>query len=94
MGCNYELHSIRTLTDKGEKCTTLAVKALHGCTHSYTVMPVIFKNGVFFPKILICFQELNGTFGPIVQKSLDVKKNIMVTCSRSGKLSKSHIKWW
>jgi hypothetical protein len=93
-GCNYEFHSIRTLSDKGEKCTVLAVKALYDCTHSYTVMPVIFKSGDIFPKILICFQEINGKFGPIVEKNLVLRDNIMLTCSRSGKMTKYHIKWW
>ena len=68
--CNYEFLSTRTLTDKGEKCTILTVKALCDCSHSYTVMPVIFKNGRIFPKILIFFQEINGKFGPIVEIKL------------------------
>jgi hypothetical protein len=94
MGCNYEFHSLRTLTDMGERTTVLTVKALYDCTHSYIVMPVLQKDGSIFPKILICFQEKDGKFGPIVSKSIVNRDNIIITCSRSGKLSKSHMKWW
>ena len=57
-------------------------------------MPVIIKNGKFYPKILTCFQEKTGRFGPQVGPSIENKEYIIVTCSSSGKLSKSHIKWW
>lgn len=79
---------MRTLTDKGETTTSLSVKALFDCTHSYTVMPVITSEGKFYSKILICFQEKNGVLGPIVKKSLISCPNILVTCSHSGKLTK------
>ena len=67
MGCNYEFHSTRTLSNIGERTTVLAVRALYDCTHSCTVMPVIFRDGTIFTKIFICFQEKNGKFGPIVE---------------------------
>ena len=83
---------MRTLTDRGEKTTILAVKALFDCTHSYTVMPILFKNGKFFSKILICFQDKDGKFGTIVESRIRSRSNIELTCSTSGKLTKSHMK--
>ncbi len=55
--CNYEYHSLRTLSITGEKCTPLRVNALFDCTHSYTVMPVLKQNGEFFPKIYNMFSR-------------------------------------
>ena len=57
-------------------------------------MPVAFKNGKIFPKILICFQEKTGKLGPIVKKKIIHIDNIVLTASRSGKLSTFHVQWW
>ena len=93
-GCNYEYHSLRTLSDKGEKCTVLSVKALFNCTHSYTVMPVLYKSGDIFPKIFICFQESAGKLSKRVLDKIVLHDNIAITCSKSGKLTKTHIAYW
>ena len=42
-----------------------------------------------------CFQEPTGRLGPRIRKSIyQAKKNIHVTCSKSSKLTKSHIQYW
>jgi hypothetical protein len=79
MGCNYEFHSLRTLIEMGERTTVLAVKALYDCTHSYTVTPVLQKDGLIFPKVLTCFEEKDGKFEPIVPNSIVNRDNAYVS---------------
>ena len=91
---NYEMQSLRTLSYQGERCTALQAKVINDMTHSYTLMPVFCSDGIFYPKILICLQETNNKFGPIVTKNLLPRENIELVCSTSGKLHKPHIKSW
>lgn len=88
------MNSKRTLTFKGEKYVQTLVKAINDVTHSYTLMPILGMDGKIKGKTLICLQEVNGKFGPIVKQQLIHRSNILLTCSKSGKLTKSHIKWW
>lgn len=44
------------------------------------------------PVVFLCMQETTGKFGPVVQKNINKLtaefKNIVVSCSKSGKLTK------
>lgn len=92
MSFNKELHSTRTLSYKNEKDTYLAVKSLNNCTHSYTVRPTITINGELCDKFLLCLYEPTGKIGPRV--NYFNAPNVVVTFSKSGKLSKGHVKYW
>jgi hypothetical protein len=63
-------------------------------THSYTIMPIISMSGKLIGPVFICLQEPSGKLGPRVKKSIYQASNIHTTCSKSGKLTKTHIKYW
>jgi len=95
-GFNYELSSGRTLSDKGEKETFAMVQSVNSLTHSYTVQVLISNDGYLAPKLFICFQEAGGKFGPRVQERVRESQptNVVVTCTTSGKLTKSSLGFW
>jgi hypothetical protein len=91
-GFNYEMYSQRTLSDVGESKTEVSATSLNALTHSYTIQPVISFEGKLVGKLLLCLQETNGKFGPIVEQGLFQPNNIEIVCSSSGKMNKSLIK--
>ena len=82
------------MTFKGEKSVQTLVKAINDFTHSYALMPIFGMDGKIKGKTLICLQEVNGQFGPIFKQQLIHRSNIFLTCTKPGKRTKSHIKWW
>ncbi|CAF2033758.1 unnamed protein product [Rotaria magnacalcarata] len=90
---NYGNPSTRMLTRTGEKTTMCSVKSMNAVTHSYTIMPIINMLGELVGPVFICLQEPNGRLGPRVKPSIYSSANIHVTCSKSGKLTKSHIQY-
>lgn len=44
--------------------------------------------------VFVCLQEPTGRLGPRVKQSLYQANNIHVTCSKSGKLTKTHMRHW
>lgn len=66
-------------------------KDLKKITHSYTAQYAMTLSGKLLPRVYVCLQESNGSFGPRIQKSVDeysVKyKNVITTSSKSGKLT-------
>ena len=95
-GFNYELVSGRTLSDRGEKETFAMVQNINSLTHSYTIQELISNDGHLAPKLFICFQEASGEFGPRVNERVRASQpnNIVVTCTTSGKLTKSALGFW
>lgn len=87
-GFNYELSPLRSLSFTGEKTTTSHVISMHSASHSYTIQPCITMSGQLLPKLLICLQEPNGEFGPIVRAQLPQYPNVLITCSKSGKMTR------
>ncbi|CAF1673171.1 unnamed protein product, partial [Adineta ricciae] len=77
-GIQFELHSNRTLSHKGEKVTTGTVRSINATTHSYTVQPTITLDGQLLSPLYLCLKEPNG----------------LITCSSSGKLSTSLVEYW
>jgi hypothetical protein len=91
---NYEKFSTRTLSRVGEKSTTGRIVSSSAFTHSYTIMPTINADGKIVGPVFVCLQEPTGKLGPRVLKSIYKASNIHITCSKSGKLTKSHIQYW
>ena len=95
VGFSYELLNIRTLSHKGERRTTLtAVSPKNKATHSYTAQYMISLEGKIVGKPFICLQEPAGKFGPRVHEKLFAAPNLSITCSKSGKLTKTHVKYY
>ena len=78
----------------GEKTTKGQVKSMNAVTHSYTIMPIISLAGKLIDPGFICSREPTGKLGPRVKQSLYQANNIHVTCSKSGKLTKTHVQYW
>lgn len=97
-GCQIQSSCQRTYTFKGEKITNVAYDNLSKTTHSYTAQYTVTLEGKLLPKVFICLQETNGVFGPRVQeqvnKIVDELGNVVVTCSKSGKLSTTLYKYY
>src|SRR5271170_4941241 len=98
MGFNKELHSTRTLSHVGEKHTLLQVRFLNATTHSYTIQTVISLDGRLIGQVFLCLQEptgrINGSIGPMIDRTITQASNVMLTCSTSGKLTKTHVRYW
>lgn len=81
----------RTYSHKGEKTTLVATKNVSKTSHSYTAQYTITLDGSLIGKVFLCMQEINEKFGPRVQETVNSLaeefKNVVVTCSKSGKLS-------
>lgn len=93
-GHDYEYHSTRTLSNTGEKDTSLIIDSQNSCTRSYTIQPILGYDGRLGKKLYVCLQEPSGRMGPIVEETYHRAPNLEVTCSSSSKLHKSHVKHW
>jgi hypothetical protein len=67
---------------------------MNAATHSYTIIPSISMVGKLIGPVFICLQEPTGKIGPRIKQSIYQASNIHVTCSKSGKLTKTHIQYW
>ena len=94
VGIEKELHSTRTFSIQGEKKTFGSVLLKNATTHSYTVQPTISLDGKLVGPMFLCLQEPNGRMGDIVKRNLFEPKNVVITCSSSGKLTSSLVKYW
>ena len=94
MAFSYENPSKRTLTIADEKATLGQIKSMNALTHSYTIMPMISMTGKLIGPVFICLQGQTGKLEPRVKRSPYRANNIHVTCSKSGKLTKTHIQYW
>ncbi len=90
-GINYETYSQRTLANIGES-TEVSANSLNAMSHSYSIQPVMSFEGKLVGKLLLCLQEINSKFGPIVENQLFKANNIQLVCSSSGKMTKELIK--
>jgi hypothetical protein len=93
-GFNREIHSGKTLGFLGSNQVEEVVQSISVTTHSYTIQPTISKDGKLLSPLFIDLQEPEGKFSPRVQQELFSAPNIYVTASRSGKLTKYHLKVW
>ena len=93
-GFNYIVHTNRTLSYTGERTTHGAVSSVNALTHSYAIQPILSMKGELVGKLYVNLQEKENQFGPRVARDLPVFENLYVTCSKSGKLTKSLVKEW
>ena len=93
-GFSYEIHSGRTLDDKGKKRVEAVAKSLSSLTHSYTIQPTISADGRLLSPLYIVLQEKDGKFPAKFDPKKDVPKNIFLQASSSGKLTKQHLLNW
>ncbi|CAF1148820.1 unnamed protein product [Rotaria sordida] len=89
IGIELEPHGNRTLTYSGEKSTWGSVRSLGAATHTYTIQPTITMDGSVLNPLYMCLKEPSGRIGDNVKKNLFHAKNIVLTCSKSGKLTSS-----
>ncbi|CAF3032526.1 unnamed protein product [Rotaria sp. Silwood2] len=94
VGIEREQHSTRTLSFQGEKKTYGIVSSKNATSHSYTLQPTISLAGQLVGPIYLCLQENQGKMGDIVKSRLFVPKNVVITCSSSGKLTSSLVSYW
>jgi len=95
VGFCYELIDGRTLSWKGEHRTFgCGFSPKNKATHSYTVQYIISMDGSIVGNAFVCLQEPTGRLGPRVEETLFAAPNISLTCSVSGKLTKSHVKYY
>lgn len=99
-GFSYEITNLRTLSFAGERTTSLNIQSHNDITHSYTIQPLISRDGHIVGPLLICLKEntVNGEFGPRIgphMKDLEAQyKNIKIISSKSGKMSSNLIRLW
>lgn len=97
-GFAYELTAERTLSWGGERDTVVQVDQPNKATHSFTIIPIITRDGRAIGPLLICLQEPNGRFGPRVgpevQRLESLYANIQVICSSSGKMTTNLMHDW
>lgn len=84
----------RTLSHTGEKYTDVAVRSMNPLTHSYTIQPVINMQGQLLSPLFIVLKETAGEFGPRILPNLPEFPNLVVKCSKSGKLDGHLFKDW
>jgi len=81
----------RTYTHTNEKTVELFIGDLNKTTHSYTAQYALTQSGILLNKVFVCLQEPGDKFGERVQievdKLLQLCKNVVVVCSKSGKLT-------
>ncbi|XP_070171198.1 uncharacterized protein [Polyergus mexicanus] len=91
-GCQNQTIYNRSLDFQGAKTVFVKKQSSNKITHSYTAQYSITASGKLLPRVFLRLQEPTNKFGPIVTKTvkkLEAElKNVVVTCSKSGKLTK------
>jgi hypothetical protein len=93
-GVQIEMVGNRTLSFKGEKNTFGKVRSLFNTSHSYTVQFIVSLAGQPVGPCYLCLKEKNGRMSENIKTNLFQAANVIVTCSESGKLSSSLVKYW
>ena len=94
VGINLEVVGHRTLTYVGEQSTWGSVRSASNTSHSYTIQSTIALNGTVFGPLYICLKGPSGHLSERVKRNLFNAKNIVLTCSKSGKLTSSLLTYW
>ncbi|CAF3433201.1 unnamed protein product [Rotaria sp. Silwood2] len=93
-GLEIEMVGNRILSFKGEKATFGKVRSIHNKSHSYTIQFIISLTGQPIGTCYLCLKEKNGYMSDNIKKNLFQAFNVTITCSKSGKLSSSLVKYW
>ncbi|RWS08713.1 uncharacterized protein B4U79_11465, partial [Dinothrombium tinctorium] len=94
VGFQYEFVSKRTLEKSGTKQVITNVQSKNKTKHSYTVLPLITKDGELLSPLYICLMKTGGKFGKNVQNSLPNYTNVFIDCSSSGKMTILNVENW
>ncbi|CAF3058441.1 unnamed protein product [Rotaria sp. Silwood2] len=94
VGINFELYDNRTLTYMGEQSTWSSVRSVYNTTHSYTIQNTITMRGTVFGPLYLCLKEQTGHMSDKIKENLFHAQNVVVTCSKSGKLTSSLVTYW
>lgn len=91
--CEYRVNVSRTYTHTGEKLVQLYIGDLNKVSDLYTAQYSMTKSGKLLNKVFVCLQEFIDSFALRVQKDvnelLKLCKDVVVICSKSGKLTTS-----
>ena len=93
-GLQIEMVGNRTLSFKGEKTTFGKVRSVYNTSHSNTVQFIVSLTGQPIGPCFLCLKERNGYMSNNIKNNLFQASNVVVTCSKSGKLSSSLVKYW
>jgi hypothetical protein len=93
-GFNIEMHTGRTLAERGSKSVEAVVQSITATTHSYTIQPTLSAAGELMSPLFVCLKETKGSLGPLVQKHMFRPPNVYIAASKSGKLTKNLVIQW
>lgn len=97
-GHKYEISNIRSLGRRGSRNHEIRIDSANKNTHSYTIQPIIGRDGYPRGRLLICFRKPRDDFGPEVARkvrNLEAElQNVMAIASKSGKMTGSHTREW
>jgi hypothetical protein len=94
---SYEIVNRRTLDFIGERDVQININSANDMTHSYTIQPIISRDGRLVGPLLICLQEARGLgvrVRPRVEELVREYGNIQVYWSSSGKMDSGLILRW
>lgn len=92
-GHKYEISNLRSLTRRGTRDHVLAIDSVNKNRHSYTIQPIMSRDGRLRGKLLVCFHESKDEFGVDVEKKVEKLEkelgNLVVVPSKSGMMSRN-----
>lgn len=93
-GYACELKFDYTLECKGTRYIKEKIDSKNATTHSYTSLPLVSQTGDFVLPHLIILQEVGGKFGPQVERRMFQHPDLLIMCSKSGKMTKFILGEW
>lgn len=103
-GHRYEISNLRSLARRGSRDHVLSIDDVNKNTHSYTIQPMLGRDGRLRGKLLICFRETQSrnrpqdTFGERVAQRVEALErelgNVVAYASKSGKMSRRLTDRW
>lgn len=93
-GMQMELKPNFTLETAGTRYVQEKIDSKSATTHSITLFPFFGHDGYCVLPILIILQEPKGVFGPRVQNTMYTHPDLLIECSKSGKITKQILARW
>lgn len=97
VGFTYEIDTQRTLDWKGNRDTIIIPNQRGHQTHSYTLQPIVSREGEIIGKLLIALREPKGfgpRIGPEVRELEEKFGNIKIISAPSGKMDNERMAQW
>lgn len=89
---------MRSLARRGTRDHVIAIDSANKNRHSYTIQPILGRDGRLRGKLLICFYEGKEAFGVDVDKKVKALerevKNVRAFASKAGKMSRNSSMEW